>query len=611
MELRPSPGLKHDHERSWTRRDVLRAALIAGVALPAGGSLLAACGGDDDDPTATVAGAQASGTAAVAEPTTMEPGTATVAPEATMGGEEPTVSGDVTELYGVPVEPALNEGGIVIWGTHGYLWSESSLFYADVGPIFEAPVQVHPETFEPAPLLVASWETSDDASLWTFTIQEGVTFQDGEPMDAEDIAFQINLLKAVGFAEPPLNSPVVSVPDAQTVELAFETTTLDVAYGLRFHPIYPAHVLGEDFDLEDDDALATLYESGGIFSDDPSRVIGTGPFRYAEAASGDFDRLVRYDGYWRGKPHLDELVIRKLASTDLYPSLINTGDIDIAGVGRYTLLDPSQVEQFDPDIVRLVEYVNDSIFNLQFNLIPDVPFFQDARVRQALLYATDREALVEAVFYGYGAVPLTTYALPGYYHEDGITAVYPFDPEAANALLDEAGFLMGDDGVRQNGDVRLAFRLLFDTGTASHVTTAAILQEQWRAVGAAVELVGLETTALTEAYEQHDFDTTLGVWGTTPDQRFFFECREAPDYINAGYCNEELDALMDASMTELDPEARMELNTQVLNLILEDLPILPLVQMGGLAAVNKRVHNVHPYAFNNFAFNAETWWVDA
>jgi ABC-type transport system substrate-binding protein len=206
------------------------------LAIPASAALLAACGGDDEDPTATTTtgeptatsgGAETSPTTAVDEPTAtaaMSEPTATEEMAEATATEEPAEpsptegAAEVTELYGIPIEPAQNEGGVVVWGSYAGLHSGSLLFWNDLGPVVEAPVQVHPETFEPVPLLATAWESNDDATVWTFTIRENVSFHNGDTLAAEDVAFQVNLLQAIAYAEPPMNAVTTATPDAQTLE---------------------------------------------------------------------------------------------------------------------------------------------------------------------------------------------------------------------------------------------------------------------------------------------------------------------------------------------------------------------------------------------------------
>jgi peptide/nickel transport system substrate-binding protein len=614
--------------RRISRRSLVTKALAVGVTLPAVATLLAACGSDDEDPTATTAAEATATTGGGTDPTAttaMDEPTATVAveePTATEAMAEPTATeamaeptptegmAEITELYGFPIEPAQNVGGTVVWGTRTGLMAGSLLFGPYPPHVFETPTEPHPETFEPMPLLAESWEFNDDGTVWTFVFRDGVTFHDGEVMDSEDVAFSIALTAVVGWGWPNINGATVTTPDATTVELTFASTTVNVAVDFARYGIHAAHVLS-DLDLANTDY--TFYESHPANTgEDISLVIGTGPFQYTELVLDDFERLTRYDDYWRGAPHLDELVFKSVASADLYPALLASGEIDIAGSGAFSSLDPSQVGQFDAGIADVVEYAGAAFHVFQMNMFPDRPLFQDVRVRRALLLAVDREALVEAVLFGYGEVAPVTTAFAWSYDPAGITAVYPYDPEQAAVLLDEAGFVLGDDGVRANGDLRLEFTTWFTAGNTIQQTAATVLQEYWRAIGVVTDVQSEDGPALFDRVLASDYDMAVWNFGSDVDQRGFYACEGSISAERFGYCNEELAALMDAAASELDPDARLELQTQVFNFIMEDLPVGPLYILNGLTAISTRVHNVIPYGANyDYGWNAFTWWVDA
>jgi peptide/nickel transport system substrate-binding protein len=517
---------------------------------------------------------------------------------------------EITELYGFPIEPAQHEGGTVVWGLRTGLNASALLVYGTYPrQTFEPLTEQHPETFEPMPLLAESWEINDDGTVWTFTLRDGVTFHDGEVMDSEDVAATITLIAATGNGRESVDTATVTTPDPLTVVLTYEATTVGVDTDLRDYGVKAAHVLAQIIDLSGDLDAAFLEAHPANTGEDVSLVIGTGPFRYIELVADEFERLTRYDGYWRGRPHLDELVFFRVASADLYPALLASGEIDIAGAGVFSSVDPSQIDQFDPTVAEVIEYAGTAFHVFKMNQWPDRPLFQDVRVRQALLYAIDREALVQAALFGYGEVAHATSAYTFAYDPDGITARYPYDPEQAAALLDEAGFVLGDDGVRANGDLRLEFTTWFTAGNTVQETAATILQEYWREIGVVTDVQSEDISALgPRVFETFDYDMAVWNFGSLVDQRIFYAC--SAEWT--GYCNEELDALMNAAASEIDPTARIELQTQVFNLIMETLPVGPLYFLNGLSAVSNRVHNVYPNGqLYNYGFNAFTWWVDA
>jgi peptide/nickel transport system substrate-binding protein len=621
-------SLSQIDQRVLNRRQFLT---IAGVAAGLTASvLLAACGGDDDDPTATMPASEPTSTAgleagvtvtaAVDEPTaTMAlDATATEAmddPTATEPTEEPTpVSTEMTEpteIYGFPIEPAQHEGGTIVWGVP---WLHAGLLIRGIFPtqVFEAPIELHPETLEPMPLLATGWESSDDGTVWTFAIREGVTFHDGEVMDAEDVAFQVNLRAAAGWAGPPFDTVTTATPDSYTLVLEFEDIANDVAAGLEYYGVHAAHLLADQFDLADPELdLAAIEGHPANTGSDVSMVVGTGPFQFTEVVSGELERVARYDNYWRGAPHLDEIVYRQVASIDLYPAQINSGDIDLAGLGMYSVVDASQVDQFDSSVAQVLEYPGTAISMLMWNR--DQQVLEDPRVRQALLFAIDRGLLVESVLFGYGEVPLTLSTLTTMFDPDGITNRYTYDPERAAQLFDEAGWLIGEDGVRQREAVQLAFKIVFEASDTVHEAVATILQEYWREIGVAAEIEAVETSILWPGVIEGSLEWDATFWVTpsiSMDQRGYYGCPNGEPGI-FGYCNDEAEALMNAVASELDAETRYQLNTQLLNLFMDDLPGIPVFIRNGLTAVSNRIHNVYPYGVENYGWNAWTWWVDA
>jgi peptide/nickel transport system substrate-binding protein len=243
------------------------------------------------------------------------------------------------------------------------------------------------------------------------------------------------------------------------------------------------------------------------------------------------------------------------------------------------------------------------------NQFDDGPgIFQDVAIRQALLLAVNREAIVEAAFFGYVEVAETTMAVPWAYDPDDITARYGHYPERAAGLLDQAGWVLGDDGVRVKDGIRFEVSGWCQAGAITE-TIAAIVQEFWRQVGVVMEIQTEQSAAFfSRIQETHDYDVFFHSFGSGDvDQRLFWNCETGIALQWVGYCNEELDALMNEASTELDSDRRRGLTNEVLNQVMETLPVGPLVAPLGLAAIRSEVHNVYPNAYN-FAFNAHTWW---
>jgi peptide/nickel transport system substrate-binding protein len=248
------------------------------------------------------------------------------------------------------------------------------------------------------------------------------------------------------------------------------------------------------------------------------------------------------------------------------------------------------------------------------NLDPErTTVFQDVNVRKALLHGLDRDLMSEAFYFGF-APPATTLLLPDGWSNDAaaVTVRYPYDPELAGQLLDEAGWVMGEDGIRVKDGQPLSF-----VGVAPKSVEPKLLgmQGYWQEIGVDMETQIILEEQHTEIFNSHDFDLLwLHLWmggSGYETMRYFFDSSNYPDGGNTGkYSNPRVDELLDQIKAELDPEARIPLFTELQTIILEDLPVLPLVHDMDTRIVHTRLHNVFPNPYRT-VFNAETWWVDA
>jgi peptide/nickel transport system substrate-binding protein len=608
-------------QRPLSRREFLIRAGVAGTGISAAVTLLAACGGDDENPTATtgagettptVAGvAEPSATTAMDEPTATtgiaQPTEANEEPTPTEETAEPTPTGgmdEVSEIYGFPIEPAQHDGGALVWGTFYLLYPYYILGY-DQGAVFEGLTSYHPETGESVAWLAEGWEASDDGTVWTFALRDGVTFHDGEPLRAEDVVFSIQLVNAAWGIHPIVDA-TFSTPDDRTVMLTFPETVANGPAELFTYRVRAKHVLADIDPATADESLLLTHPAAT--GEDPSRVLGTGPFRFLAVEPDVSETWGRYDGYWGGKPHLDELIVRPFATPDLMVPALQTGELDVAGMW-WGGINPAQVAELDPDTINAVVFKSHHSITFTPNRKPDRPWFQDVRVRQALLYAIDREALIEPVTFGLGSINETVLTEDWAYNAADVINPYTYDPDQAAALLDEAGWVVGADGVREKDGVRLSFAVMYQKSPSYFEPAVLIVQEYWNAIGIETTLEGEILEASWERQQSGDFDLFVWEYNTRSNVLAYqYACDRLP--ANWGYCNPDLDQLIASANMELDPNRRREIITAVINLILEDVPAGHLINLPSVVGVSTTVHNVYPNPYE-MNFNAHTWWIDA
>jgi peptide/nickel transport system substrate-binding protein len=503
---------------AWTnelsRRQVLKLTGLTTAGL-AGSVLLAACGGDDEDPTATTASGAATATSSQADPTATD---ATTEPTATSApADEPTEvsatsesGADPIDYFGFEIEPAENTDGTAVllhFGEYNgfnpivYDGTGYGSFSSPVSLIFESLTQPHPQTGEIVPNLATNWEVADDNLTWTFTLRENITWHDGEPFTAADVAFTYQRLLDPEsqsldhtyyldlLSSASADGDGVVTLTAARVNSQFLDATL--AY------IVAEHVIGE---VAPADMLTDAVTTG----EDPARIVGTGPFTFVDWVVQDHVTVTRYDGYWGGRPNLDSIVFQYSENIDQIEPLLRSGELEY---GWATFQSVASLEEAGSVTVHAFPAL--TLVMATLNLDPDKsPFFHDARVRQALLYGIDREAVVEAAFQGFGQVA-NTILIPGQWSNDaeGVVNPYRHDPDMASELLDEAGWLMGDAGIRQkDGQVFSITVLSIDY----YVPLLTVLQEMWRQLGIVIEIERVPSgTVVEEQLASHDFDMSF------------------------------------------------------------------------------------------------------
>ncbi|HET7038146.1 MAG TPA: ABC transporter substrate-binding protein [Thermomicrobiaceae bacterium] len=604
---------------SLNRRALLRGALAAGVGGPLVGGLLAACGGGSSPATqaATTAAPAASATSAAASGTvaagaTSQPTAAGASPVATAAVAASPSAQAGTGKY--TIEPAKHQGGQVIWSAPGDAKTANPVLSTDqasgfiIAPMFEGVMRADPATASPVGDLAKSWDISGDGITYSFTLNDGVTWHDGQPFSADDVKFTYDLMM-----NPKTKSP-------STSELTERIKSLDVTDGNHFtvalkapnaaflasnmdSGIVPRHIL-KDVDP------ATLSQHD--FSTGKKGVtIGTGPFMFEEWVKDDHVTEAKNPNYWRGEPNLAQWIFKVVPNASVLVQQLKTGEIDYGDIQPADVADMQKsgnVQVTASDSLSFVFYA----YNLDTS---KTDLFQDKAVRQALFYALDREAMIGAVFFGLATVAVGTMPVLSWaYNPDAITLKYPYDVNKANQLLDQAGWAKGPDGIRAKNGKRLAFELWTTSYRQPFVDITTICQQAWKKIGVDCTPKTEENTAfLTRITSTHDYAMMLVSfgWGIDPDQSSMWACGSYQSGYNMNkYCNPEVDNLLKEALATTDHAKRIALYTQSQNILMEDLPSAILFFPKRVAGVNKRVHNLYPNVIDVF-FDAHQWWVDA
>jgi peptide/nickel transport system substrate-binding protein len=400
--------------------------------------------------------------------------------------------------------------------------------------------------------LAESWDTPNPLT-YVFHLRHGVHFQDDRPLTSADVKATFDFIRNPANKSPKLGAlrmvTSIEAPDDVTVIVhlsepyaSFTVNLIPSAIG-----IVPAN-------------------AGSDFSRHP---IGSGPFRFVQQTQDEEVVVERNPEYFRGAPQLARVRFRVVPDAVVRALELRKGSADL----EMSSLSPDSIPVLarQPDL-EVTDRSGTNFTYLGFNL--EEPLLSRREVRQALAFATDREALIQYLLHGQAKIA-TSVLPPDHWAFESNVAQYAYDPAAAEKLLDTAGF------PRKQGGVRLHLTLKCSTEEQARLIGAA-LQEQWRRVGVELELRPLELATLFSDVAKGNFQITYQRWvgaNTDPDffEYAFSSKRFPPDGANRGhYRNARIDALTDQIRAEMNQEKRKALCSEVQKILAEDLPYLPL-----------------------------------
>jgi len=460
------------------------------------------------------------------------------------------------------------------------------------------PLVQYDSDFQPSPWLAASWDLADDHVV--MRLRDDVFWHDGEPVTAEDVVFTFEIAKnpeSASLLESAYLTMIsgASVIDTHTVRFDFVAPHSQPMDAFWWAPV-PRHLL-------DGVAPAGLAQHG--FNRNP---VGSGPFRFVSWDAGQQVTLEANDRFPEalgGRPLLDRIVFRIVPESTTRLTELLTGAVDM----NYTVL-PDEAQQVDQQRnVRLNHYPSREFLYVGWNNEREP--FQDPRVRRALAHAIDRDALIEALMFGY-AEPASAPILPYSPLDPGIDGV-AFDREAARRLLAEAGFTPGADGILRGPGGPLRFTMMVSENRLRQ-DLATVIQNQLRQVGVDMQLRVMEFQTLLAQHRARDYQSVLSGWSMDNfrvDPMVLFSCEEArreQSPNRAGYCNPEADRLMQAGLRETDGGAARGIWRDFGEILQQDQPITFLFWVEDMAGVSPRLQGADMDARGKMV-NVQRWWI--
>lgn len=452
---------------------------------------------------------------------------------------------------------------MVIWSVAAY-----ELMYLTYNHLisFDEDLNVTPE-------LAESWEVDEDGMLWTFYLQEGVTWHDGEPFTADDVKFTFEYIRdnELGyFYDYVASMEAIEVIDELTITIK---TDEPIAWMPRILvPIFPEHIWSE---------IDPAEAEGEFANDDP---IGTGAFQVVEHSKGEYTRLAANDNYFKGRPALDEVIFMVYANTDLMVEALKQGELDIiSGVpgAQFKALQ----EAADPDIMVL-EADSPSFTELSFNVWEDPdskgnPLLLDKNVRVAIEYALDRQEMIDVALMGFGEVGSTLVPpLFDFWHLDLGDDFRAYNPQMAVDILESAGYTPGTDGVYVSPDGEpLAFTLLLRSESPDNQKMGTMIKDMLEEVGIEITVSVIDEGTLTDRIYDGDFDMFIWGWYVDIDPTSILKVvttDEIMSWSDCFYSNPVYDELHLVQQRTLDMDERQVLVHEMQRIFYEDAAYIML-----------------------------------
>jgi peptide/nickel transport system substrate-binding protein len=433
---------------------------------------------------------------------------------------------------------------------------------------------------------------SADGQTITFKLRPNMTWHDGRPLTADDVKFTHELVldprtqarTLAGYS----SVDQVKTPDPQTVVFTLKEPFPAFLETWAYTNILPRHL------WQDQDPNTTQLNR---------QPVGSGAFKLTEFTTGQWIVLERNPGYFKpGLPKVDSIVYKIVPDANALLAQVQTGEVKLRF--KYPATQVPAIQNLPGVTFMRTPALND--WRIWLNVRKSV--FQDVRVRQALSYGVDRQGIIDNVYKGL-LTPAYTYISPRVWAHNPNAPKYPFDQVKAKALLDEAGWTPGPDGIRRKDATPLAFEIWNISGEQERVQVLQLIQARWKEIGVDMTIKPTDASTLFgSAVPQTAFDAYYSFWltGVDPVDRNTLYLSDSKANTT-GYANPEMDRVLKQAASTVDQEQRKQLYFKAQEIEGRDQPILHLFWIEQFDT-EQSILNVKPNPSTQTNFwNAEEW----
>jgi peptide/nickel transport system substrate-binding protein len=478
--------------------------------------------------------------------------------------------------------------------------------------MFDDKAQPVPEIAKEIPS-IENGGVSQDGMTITYTLRKEAVWSDGTPLTADDFVFTYQMImsdKNKVLTRAPYDKYVESVEATAPDKLVIHMKKPFAGWlSGMFNYVLPKHVLEPVFQKD-----GTL--DNAEWNRNPT--VGHGPFVFKDWVSGSHMVFEANPTYWRGRPKLDQIYVRFVPDDASQLAALKTGDVDFGVWFAYS--DVPDLEKTGNIRIQMAQSGYSEVWYLNVNPKTASPGFLDEKVRMAVLMAVDRENICKELLYGL-TKPLNSWWDGSPYGDDPALKPIPYDPEGAKALLDEAGWKVGSDGIREKDGQKLVLRFVTTTREV-RMNVQVIVQQELADLGIKVELVNYPGDVFFNGYADQGPIATgqydIAEWSSNPygwpdPDTEVFRCDQIPTDENPsgtnwqGLCDKELDNLFEEQATTLDTAKRAELFHQIAKILRDKAYFVSMWNDPDMWAVNKRVVNTKFSGAVPFFYNIMEW----
>lgn len=459
------------------------------------------------------------------------------------------------------------------------------------------------EKQEIVPELAERWEASKDGRVYTFSLRKDVKWhpREGEaprPFTADDVVFTYNMMM-----HPKTITPLkvryefidkIEKTDDYTVVCTLKRPILNALAKFSFK-IIPRHGPANSQFLTREDPFARSP-------------IGTGPYMLKTVTGDGEVVLLANPDYFKGRAHIDKFIAKPFADQNIMAQALMFNAVDMI-----VLVNPRNLPEVQGDKRFVLQPYNALSYSF-FGYNLRNPLLAERRVREAIALALNRQEMLDSFFNGQGTVISGPFA-PGSWAYNLDVKPLPFDPGRARALLAQAGFRPGADGILEKDGRKLALSLKVPIEKESEGVKRVVLafQNYLKSVGIAITVEFKEWQAWKEdVFLEHDFDIVFASWvfDDSADISSLFHSAEIGSWKNnfGGYSNPEVDGLIVEAKLTLDHEKRRTINRKLHSMLAAEQPYAFLWTLTNYSAYHRKVRRVqiHPYKFFSFA---DEWFI--